>query len=66
MPDAETTTLLRAVHDEVCAHVSKFDTNTKLDVASRLLESVKQGRSSVDDLRRAGQEALRQAPTMWR
>jgi hypothetical protein len=66
MPDAETTALLCAVLEELCASVSPFDAGTRVHVASRLLESVKQGRSSLDDLRDAGREALHKAPTMWR
>jgi len=40
MPDADTAALLRAVLDEVCASVSRWDTRTH--VASKLLETVKQ------------------------
>jgi hypothetical protein len=46
--------------------ISPFDAGTRAHVASRLLEAVKQGRSSLDDLRDAGREALHKAPTMWR
>jgi hypothetical protein len=66
MPDAETAALLRAVLDELCASMSPFDVGTRTHVASRLLEAVKQGKSSLDDLRSAGREALHKAPTMWR
>jgi hypothetical protein len=66
MTDAETATLLRSVLDELCSQVSKFDATTKTNVASRLLEAVRQGRSSIDDLEAAGKEGLRQTPTMWR
>jgi hypothetical protein len=66
MPDPETATLLRSVLDELCAHVHQFDKGTKVDVASKLLEAVKQGRSTADELREIGQQALRQTPTMWR
>jgi hypothetical protein len=66
MPDAEAAVLLRSVLDELCAQVSKFDATTRANVASRLLEAAKQGRSSIDDLKAAGKEALRQTPTMWR
>jgi len=66
MPDPETATLLRSVLDELCAHVHQSDRGTKVDVASKLLEAVKQGRSSADELRAVGQQALRKTPTMWR
>jgi hypothetical protein len=65
MPDAETATLLRSVLNELCAHLHHFDRGTKVDVASKLLEAVKQGRSTADELRQAGQQVLRQTPTMW-
>jgi hypothetical protein len=66
MPDAETLALLRAVHDELCASLSPFDASTRTDVASKLLETARNGRSSVDDLKQAGKEALDRCPTMWR
>jgi hypothetical protein len=66
MPDAETTALLRAVLDEVCASLSPFDASTRTDVASKLLETARNGRLSLDDLKQAGQEALLRCPTMWR
>jgi len=65
MPDPETAALLRSVLDELCAD-EPLAVNSKIDVASRLLEAVKQGRSSVDDLKVVGRQALRQTPTMWR
>ena len=65
MPDSETATLLRSIHDELCAQVRYFDTDTKVELASKLLEAVKQGRSSIDELREIGKQALRQTPTMW-
>jgi hypothetical protein len=66
MTDAKTAALLRSLIEELCAQVPKFDADTKINVASKLLEAVEQGRSSADDLRAAGREALRQPPTMWR
>lgn len=66
MPDPETATLLRSIHDELCAQVHHFDGHTKVELASKLLEAVKQGRSSIDELREVGQQALRKTPTMWR
>lgn len=66
MPDAETAAVLRAVLDELCNNISRLDTSTRANVASKLLEAAKQSRYSIDDLKRVGQEALRQTPTMWR
>lgn len=64
MPDTETAALLRTVLEELCAPV--FDTATRTNVASKLLEAVQQGRRSLDDLRAIGKEVLHQTPTMWR
>jgi hypothetical protein len=66
MPDPETAALLRAVLDELCAGVPPFDSTTRTNVASRLLDTVKHGSSSLDELKRAGREVLRHPPTMWR
>jgi hypothetical protein len=66
MPDAETAALLRVILDELCAGMSPFDSITRTNVASRLLETVKQGRPSLDDLREAGRDVLRQPPAIWR
>ncbi len=63
MPDAETAALLRTVLDEVCASVSLWDTDTRTHVASKLLETVKQGTPSIEDLRKAGQQVLRRPRT---
>jgi hypothetical protein len=66
MPNPETAALLRAVLEELCVSFSPFDAGTRAHVASRPLEAVKQGESSLNDLRNAGREALHKAPTMWR
>jgi hypothetical protein len=66
MPDPETATRVRSIHDELCAQVHHFDADTRVELASKLLEAVKQGRSSIDELREVGLRALRQTPTMWR
>ena len=65
MPDAETAAMLRAILDELCANLSPSDASTRTNVASKLLETARRGASSLDDLRSAGREALRE-PTMWR
>lgn len=65
MPDAETAALLRTVLDEVCASISPSDTSTRTNVASKLLETVRQGTPSVDDLRKIGRQVLRQPTTAW-
>ncbi|QPF89993.1 hypothetical protein [Bradyrhizobium commune] len=65
MPDAEMTALLRAVLDEVCAGIPWSEVTTRERVAEKLREAARTGRCSVDDLKRAGREALTRAPTMW-
>jgi hypothetical protein len=65
MFDIETTALLRAV-DEVCEHVSRYETGARAHVASKLLGAATNGERSVDDLKRVGQKALGTAPSMWR
>ncbi|QAU48463.1 hypothetical protein [Bradyrhizobium guangzhouense] len=65
MPDAEMTALLQAVLDEVCADLPPWDTTTRERVAERLRNLVRSGRSSVDELKRVGGDALIRAPTMW-
>ena len=39
MSDAETTALLRAVLDEVCENVSRYETGARAHVASKILEA---------------------------
>jgi hypothetical protein len=60
MPDAETAAVLRAVLNEVCASISPSDTSTRTNVASKLLETVRHGTSSIDDLKKVGMQALHQ------
>jgi hypothetical protein len=66
MSDAEIAALLRAVLDEPCASVSPSDASTRMTVASTPRGTAEQGKSLLDDSKRAGREALRQPPTMWR
>jgi hypothetical protein len=65
MPHAEMAALLRAVLDEVCAEIPPWDSTTRERVAAKLSDVVRSGSCSVDDLKRAGREALTRAPTMW-
>ena len=66
MPDAQTAAMLRAVLEELCVSISPFDAHTRTNVASKLLETIRNGRSSLDDLKNAGRQALYAPPTMWR
>ncbi|PAY06749.1 hypothetical protein CK489_28230 [Bradyrhizobium sp. UFLA03-84] len=66
MLDGETAAMLRAVLDEVCGDLPQSDTTRRTSVASGLLLAMREGRSSIDELRSAGHAALRTAPSMWR
>ncbi|WJR80441.1 hypothetical protein [Bradyrhizobium sp. NP1] len=66
MFDPKTAALLRAVLDELCEDVPQLETSTRTRVASRLLEAATKSDWSIDDLKKAGREALADAPTMWR
>jgi hypothetical protein len=66
MSDPETAALLRSVFDELCADDANFATSSEIDIVSRLLEAMKHGRSSIDDLKAARSKASRETPTMWR
>jgi hypothetical protein len=65
MPDSETAAALRSLLEELCKSVSCFDADARTNAAAELLETVKQGKPSLDDLKTAGKQAL-QTPTMWR
>lgn len=65
MFDAATTALLRTVLDEVCVNVSRYETEARTHVASKILEAARQGVKSPEGLRAVGQEALMRAPSMW-
>jgi hypothetical protein len=58
----ETTALLRSVLDEVCEQVGRYENGTRAHVASRLLEVATRGGQTIDELKQAGQNALRNAP----
>lgn len=66
MPDAEMAALLRVVLDEVCAEIPPWDTAARERVAARLRAAAREDRCSLEDLKRAGWDALTRAPTMWR
>ncbi|RQH09497.1 hypothetical protein [Bradyrhizobium sp. RP6] len=66
MFDAATTALLRAVLDEVCEDISRWETGARTHVASRILEAAAKGDIAAESLKRVGREALHDAPTMWR
>ncbi|MGY3034271.1 hypothetical protein ACVIIV_003441 [Bradyrhizobium sp. USDA 4354] len=66
MLDGPTTALLRRILDEVCESVSPYDAGVRAYVASKILEAATRGETRPDLLKQIGQEALSNAPTMWR
>jgi hypothetical protein len=66
MFDSDTTALLRAVLDDVCQTLSRYETGTRTHVAARILEAASQGETTPDSLKQIGRKALGDAPTMWR
>ncbi|MET4256335.1 hypothetical protein ABIC09_001266 [Bradyrhizobium sp. S3.12.5] len=62
MYDAETTALLRAVLDDVCENVSRYETTARTHVASTILEAATRGETSMDGLKQVGRNALRHVP----
>ena len=66
MFDPATTALLRAVLDEVCEEVSRYEIGARTHVASKILKAATDGNTSPESLKRVGRHALHDAPTMWR
>ncbi|MBB4371934.1 hypothetical protein GGD63_004735 [Bradyrhizobium sp. cir1] len=64
--DTATTTLLRAILDEVCESISRHETGVRAHVASKILEAATKGEKTPDGLKQIGRAALSEAPTMWR
>jgi phage baseplate assembly protein W len=64
MFDAQTTALLRAVLDEVCEAVSRYETSARTHVASMLLEAASKGETSIEGLKQIGRRALSDAPIL--
>lgn len=64
MFDLAMTALLRAVLDEVCEDISRYETGARTHVASRILEAATNGDTSPERLKEVGREALHGAPTM--
>nr|WP_128931990.1 hypothetical protein [Bradyrhizobium zhanjiangense] len=66
MLDAATTSLLRAILEEVCEHISQSETGVRAHIASKMLEAASRGETTRERLTQVAIEALRQAPSMWR
>jgi hypothetical protein len=63
---SETTALLRAILEEVCHNVDRSQNATRAHVAAGILAAAGRGRITAEDVREAGREALKTAPTTWR
>jgi len=57
---------LRTVLDGICGHLPANSVMSGTIVASKILETARTGHVAYDDLKEAGQQAFRSAPTMWR
>jgi hypothetical protein len=66
MFDAQTTALLRAVHDDVCQTVSRYEIGTRTHVATKILEAARQGETTLEILKQVGHKALTDSPTIGR
>jgi hypothetical protein len=64
MFDSATTALLRAVLDDVCESVSRYETGARTHVASKILEAATRGDTKPDRFKEVGREALSEAPGM--
>lgn len=65
MFDADIRALLRTILDEICGHIDQDQTATRAHVAAQILAAA--GREGTpENIREAGRDALRSAPTMWR
>jgi hypothetical protein len=64
MPDTDTIAL-QVVLDEICAGIPLSETVTRRRVAAKLREAARGDCCSIEDLRRAGRDALIRVPTMW-
>lgn len=65
MFDPDTRELLRTILDEVCLHIDQHQTATRTHVAVQILAAAG-GESTPENIREAGRDALKSAPTMWR
>ena len=64
--DSQIISALRTVLEDVCGHLPLNSTTARTFVASKILECAQGGQQTYDELKEAGQVALKTAPTMWR
>jgi hypothetical protein len=56
--DRVTVTAMRTALDEVCRHIPSQSTTVRAFIATRILESARQGERTLDGLKRAGRRAV--------
>jgi hypothetical protein len=64
--DSNIISALRTVLDDICGHLPASSVTARTLVASKILEAARSGQQTYDDLKEAGLQALKSAPTMWR
>lgn len=57
---------MRMVVDDICAYVSRCDTDGQTNVASKSLKAATQGETSSDCIPQVRRDALSKLSTMWR
>lgn len=66
MFDEETRALLRVILEEVCEDIDSSQNGIRPHVAAKILVAAGREYATVDNIREAGREALRSAPTTGR
>jgi hypothetical protein len=61
MLSSEDTALLRSILDDICIELGSFENGTRAYVASMLLQAAATGNQTIDELKKAGREALQVA-----
>lgn len=56
---------MRMVVDDICAYVSRCDTDGQTNVASKSLKAATQGETSSDCVPQVRRDALSKPSTMW-
>jgi hypothetical protein len=64
--DSTVISALRTVLDDVCSHLPLSSVSLRTDIASRILQCAHGGEQTYDELREAGLQALRAAPSQRR
>lgn len=57
---------MRIVVDDICEYVSRYDTDGRTNIASKILKVATQGETSSDCVPQVRRDALSKPSTMWR